>query len=308
MESEPFSIPVKSKQQSIMESTVFYSYSNCTPGDVACLKSLSWQQIVDAQMATGKKLFLLHPLDVFIPFTPTWDPSQAELPLSPIDAFSQGKYSKVPTIMGHVSEDGRLFIYRAAPNFVTDADYLALIGVVFGREAPSVLEHYPPTPINGDKRDFLSMFATQYIFECSTRFASEQVYKNNAKFSNNVYIFQFNHSMVDDVWGPLYPYCYGHVCHGAELPFVFNPPMEAFNVTFTPVEQILSNQMIAYWTNFAYTGDPNKGPSKTPMRWPSFTNSSRYMMEFMTPANDVYLDFLGSVCNYWDGMGYRYGW
>eukprot|EP00039_Didymoeca_costata_P011206 m.156343 g.156343 ORF g.156343 m.156343 type:complete len:71 (-) comp15098_c0_seq13:250-462(-) len=43
--------------------------------------------------------------------------------------------------------------------------------------------------------------------------------------------------------------------HGAEVPFVFGDSFELSS----DGERKLSNTMGCYWTNFATTGDPNKG-------------------------------------------------
>ena len=47
--------------------------------------------------------------------------------------------------------------------------------------------------------------------------------------------------------------------HGAEVPFVFGYPKELSS----DGERTLSKTMGCYWTNFAETGDPNKGACST---------------------------------------------
>jgi hypothetical protein len=37
----------------------------------------------------------------------------------------------------------------------------------------------------------------------------------------SAFMYRFNHSWSFNGWGPRYPFCEGHVCHGSELPFVF---------------------------------------------------------------------------------------
>ena len=51
--------------------------------------------------------------------------------------------------------------------------------------------------------------------------------------------------------GPDYAYCVGQVCHGSELPFVFNKVEPYYE--FDDEEQQLANDMATFWTNFAWT-------------------------------------------------------
>ena len=50
--------------------------------------------------------------------------------------------------------------------------------------------------------------------------------------------------------------CEGYACHGVELVFVFGTA-ELQGQTPALDEVILTNQTMAYWTNFAKTGSPN---------------------------------------------------
>ena len=50
------------------------------------------------------------------------------------------------------------------------------------------------------------------------------------------------------------------------VPFVFGFPAELSN----PAERQLSSAMGCYWTNFAATGDPNKGKCSTALNLPQW--------------------------------------
>jgi carboxylesterase type B len=87
------------------------------------------------------------------------------------NALSSGSFNKVPVMIGTVSEEALLFIYKADPNKkINDAEYIAALGYLFTSDAAKVLVEYPPTPIVGDKRPALGVLGTDYIFTCPTRY------------------------------------------------------------------------------------------------------------------------------------------
>lgn len=68
---------------------------------------------------------------------------------------------------------------------------------------------------------------------------------------------------------------------------------------FTAAETALSTQMSLYWSNFAKSGDPNKGLSVAPV-WPSMTPGTRETMVFSTTAGGVTEDYHAAQCDYLD--------
>lgn len=94
--------------------------------------------------------------------------------------------------------------------------------------------------------------------------------------------------------------------HGVELPFVFHTAaLGGFN--FTKDEQLLSDNMVRYWTTFAHHGDPNgpaavgpgrrgrgsylqrsKGNGGSLLSWPQYDGSDQAKcMRFKTPESGV---------------------
>jgi len=57
-----------------------------------------------------------------------------------------------------------------------------------------------------------------------------------------------------------------------ELPLVFNDPYMDLVSGFTASEQLVSNQVVNYWTNFHRTGNPNLGTAATPVNWPRYSH------------------------------------
>ncbi|KAJ7993805.1 hypothetical protein DPEC_G00258530 [Dallia pectoralis] len=60
--------------------------------------------------------------------------------------------------------------------------------------------------------------------------------------------------------------------HAEGVQYVFGKPFDT-PLGYFPKHRTLSEYMIAYWTNFARTGDPNQGVSKVPTLWPEFSST-----------------------------------
>ena len=111
--------------------------------------------------------------------------------------------------------------------------------------------------------------------------------------------------------------------HGAEVPFVWNDLFE-----LAPGgERNLSRSMVTYWTNFAWSGDPNtRGEVSTLSvaqnlpKWPRFTNYTKdgvgTFLVFGDPADDAPRSTVPNIstvtglktrlCDVWDAV-YAYG-
>eukprot|EP00029_Vermamoeba_vermiformis_P012182 TRINITY_DN69_c0_g1_i1.p1 TRINITY_DN69_c0_g1~~TRINITY_DN69_c0_g1_i1.p1 ORF type:complete len:524 (-),score=111.34 TRINITY_DN69_c0_g1_i1:32-1603(-) len=295
IESFPATLPMKTWEDARKIGRLFLGNLSCSDGDMGCLRSKSVNDILVAQNKVANHLPILHPLQLFMPWTPV---------INGIDftndmwtAVSSGNFNKVPLLIGTVSEEALMFVYLAAPNMkINDAEYIAAVGYLFTSDSPKVLLEYPPTPVFGDKRPALGALGTDYIFTCPTRYWTGLITANNVP----TWIYQFTHPSSVDFWQPTYPFCVGHVCHGVELPFLFNT-LQLFNMQPTPQEVQMSNAMIDYWTNFAKTGNPNK---PAPVQyWPQFDYTSFNSLDINTPIS-VVQGLKKNKCDFWDGIGY----
>ncbi|XP_076613951.1 bile salt-activated lipase-like [Chaetodon auriga] len=73
--------------------------------------------------------------------------------------------------------------------------------------------------------------------------------------------------------------------HADDLQYVFGKPFTTPKA-YGDRHRDLSGYMIAYWTNFARTGDPNKGNLKVPVTWPEFTSSGHQFLEINAKMNE----------------------
>jgi len=273
----------------------------CSTADNNCLLSKNVDDILQAQLAAQQKwLPISDLLAVFLPFTPTIDGD--EITENPVDAVSSGKFNKVPIIMGTVADEGILFIYQGWPTPLPWYSYDAVIGAIFGIHALKVGKLYPTGRIN-DTREQLSRLAGDYIFTCSTRSFAKKI----SEFNIPVYLYNFNHSIsFNSAWGNTsYAMCkkpYA-VCHASELPFVFHTANYG-GYNYTNDEEALSKAMSSYWTNFAVTGNPNKGAQSVTLNWVTYNSSADMLMYFTTPQNLLVNDLRKQYCDYFDSISY----
>nr|AAH96893.1 Carboxyl ester lipase, like [Danio rerio] len=118
---------------------------------------------------------------------------------------------------------------------------------------------------------------TDYIFLVPTQTVL-YLHSDNAK-SARTYSYLFSESSRI----PVYPLWMG-ADHAEELQYVFGKPFTT-PLGYFPRHRDVSNYMIAYWTNFAQTGNPNTGESKVPVTWPEFSNPGHQYLEINNKIN-----------------------
>lgn len=146
---------------------------------------------------------------------------------------------------------------------------------------------------------------TDYIFLCPTRKSARSGTSANSKF----WMYVFDHVTSDpSAWSGL-TYCYQHVCHGAELPFVFDSA-PVTNLTLSLPEKLLSNRMLCYWGTFAHNGDPSSRAQQTTFcreqrlpAWPRYLNSSGWLVMNLTVHMRAQIATRSHMCDFWDTLG-----
>ncbi|XP_042372606.1 bile salt-activated lipase-like [Plectropomus leopardus] len=88
--------------------------------------------------------------------------------------------------------------------------------------------------------------------------------------------------------------------HAEDLQYVFGKPF-ATPLAYFPRHRDLSGYMIAYWTNFAKTGDPSNGSHRVPVPWPAFTKSHHpYLtINHKINKNSISYDLRSEYVAYW---------
>ncbi|KAK1334018.1 hypothetical protein QTO34_005017 [Cnephaeus nilssonii] len=113
--------------------------------------------------------------------------------------------------------------------------------------------------------------------------------------SAQTYTYLFSHPSLN----PFYPSWVG-ADHADELPYVFGKPFDN-PLGYRVQDRTVSQAMIAYWTNLARTGDPNKGHSAVPTQWDPYTQENGNYLEINKKMNGQSLKqhLRSSYLQYW---------
>ena len=144
--------------------------------------------------------------------------------------------------------------------------------------------HIDIVPGSKDGREAFNILATDLIFGCPLRNVTRGYQNSLGLEAVPTYQYRLDHVMSFDCWGPNYTYCVNVVCHGSELPFVFNnfaggngPDGKPVTYNPTPDEITLAADVSGAWTNFISTGNPNKGSQAVPMEFKPYSAASGEM-------------------------------
>uniref|UniRef100_A0A674AGJ4 Carboxylic ester hydrolase n=1 Tax=Salmo trutta TaxID=8032 RepID=A0A674AGJ4_SALTR len=125
------------------------------------------------------------------------------------------------------------------------------------------------------------MIETDYVFLVPTQ-AALYLHASNAQ-SARTYSYLF--SEPSRLSGVVLPFpSWMEADHAEDLQFVFGKPFTT-PLAYWPKHRNVSKYFIAYWTNFARTGDPNKGESNVPVTWPAYTTSGQKYLEINAKMN-----------------------
>lgn len=256
----------------------------------ACLRqvpaeTLAQQTDVTDLLATGSSM---PEMDVSNPstmvaFGPTVD--GYVLPLSPLEALSQGKHNKVPFAVGSNENEADIFIGMTTP--LTCRGYEDIVRENMPAVADQVLEWYPClsylTP-----RLALSDVMTDLIFTCSARQAARAAARGQTE---PVFRYYYTHRRK---LGPMVAY---RAFHAQELSFVFGTVGVGADLA-TSGEKDLSVQMMTYWSSFADDGDPN---STGLVAWPEMTDGTDRLL-VIDEEYDTRDDVHAAKCDFWDSV------
>ncbi|XP_059514388.1 LOW QUALITY PROTEIN: bile salt-activated lipase-like [Myotis daubentonii] len=205
------------------------------------------------------------------------------IPDDPINLFANA--ADIDYIAGTNDMDGHLFASIDLPAInvalltVTGEDFFKLVSwatIAKGpRGANATFDFYTASWAEDSsqeaKKKTVVDFETDVLFLMPTKMAVAQ-HRANAK-SARTYTYLFSHpSRI-----PLYPSWVGAE-HGEDLQYVFGKPF-ATPLIYRSQDRTVSQTMIAYWTNFARTGDPNQGHMAVPTQWEPYTQENGNYLE-----------------------------
>jgi para-nitrobenzyl esterase len=183
-----------------------------------------------------------------------WTPvvGTAVLPEQPLRALRTGHAARVPLIQGTTKDEMRPFValdYDLKGKPVTQAEYPAILARLFGADAAVVLGMYPaadyPSP---------SIALATVLTDSGRSLGACPVLPADTAASARTPVYAYEFAQDDGQRIGDFPMGAAH-----ELPYLFNgwynsPPP-------TAERQVLAQRLIAYWSQFARTGNPNNDNS-----------------------------------------------
>jgi para-nitrobenzyl esterase len=230
------------------------------------------------------------------------------VPDLPAKQFASGKFNHVPVIAGTTGEEGTYLItvaINAAGRALTATDYENTLAADFGANATAIEQNYPIAAY-GTPAQALAAIETDSFFACPT----ENV---RTLLSNSVRVFGYEFNQANPVQNfPLpvpTPNPSGIVLgdsHTTELAYVFGH--NGSGQTLIGQDRRLSDEVIAYWTTFARTGDPNRLAAEASddedlTHWPAFNETH----EVLSLATSITIESnFAEVhqCAFWASLGY----
>jgi len=224
------------------------------------------------------------------------------LPQTLATAFASGDFNRVPIMQGSNHDEFTLFVgldFDLVGGPVTAVAYPFVVGAIVGATlAPAVLAEYPlanyPSP-----DEAIAALGTDVTFACGAR-------SSDLSLSGYVrtFAYEFNDENAAENFLPPISIPYG-AAHASEIQYLFTLPQ---SVPFTPTQQKLSETMIAYWTQFARSGDPNtfRRHNFPEPFWPRFAaNDEDEDIQSLAPAGaQVESDFATRHhCAFWAAHG-----
>lgn len=298
IESSPFPIPYKTRIEALYLGDLLADGLGCGRGDLDCMAAKSADEIATVQHNIRTKPTSIKLLDFFEPLGPFVD--GLTVPHQPLHSMNRGIIPNMPILLGTTTEETRIYVFDAWQKNLTIPVYAAALIATFGpKHAPGILARYPPIHPR-DERDDLQHASTDFIFTCSTRNFSRVSIDHQNK---NIFNYVFDHAFSFDGWGPNFTFCKNHVCHGSEIPYVFQSPVA--NMTLNAQEKVMADELGEYWSNFVKSGDPNVG-IKQWLEWPQYSAATNFMsLRFATPSNGILNNVKKDLCDFWDIVGYE---
>ncbi|XP_040298236.1 bile salt-activated lipase-like [Bufo bufo] len=223
-----------------------------------------------------------NPLVHYLPFTPVIDGDF--IPDEPRNLF--GNAANVDYLAGVNNMDGHLFAGIDLPNInrplqrVTAEEVQKLVqSLTITNDTAAIdmaynlyTQAWGTNPDQEIIKKTVVDLETDYIFLVPTQEALALHYQHAQNAKTYSYLFSHPTRM------PVYPSWVG-ADHADDLQYMFGKPFRN-PLAYRPQDRDVSEAMMAYWTNFAATGDPSNGNSKVPTPWLVYNTLNGQYLEF----------------------------
>lgn len=175
---------------------------------------------------------------------------------SAFERFAAGEQLPVPLLIGTNADEWYMYVEEGADEKALD-DFIS--------SQPSAIASKLKQAVAGEQdiRQAIDRLRTAKQMLCPSRFMAGQT----AEVSHS-WVYYFSMQRQDPGGEQLKAY------HGAEIPYVFNTHDEWLPTTAMDLQ--LTDTMMTYWVNFAYTGNPNGDGL---VRWPEYRKEDSLSLE-----------------------------
>lgn len=198
------------------------------------------------------------------------------LPCVPAKAFLEGRQMKIPIIAGWNSVEEYFFKAAALPHS-SPAEFKSAGSLLFGSRTEEFLSFYP-----ADTNELATTSSDLLIGDLRI---SQQTWEAADLHSRHgespAYVYYLTYT------SPYSPVA----AHGADLAFVFGTLARNEIVDSAPPagdkDRLFSDQVMAYWINFANNSDPNDPNASLPL-WPAYSGGGADVQELgqtIAPVN-----------------------
>jgi len=310
LQSGPCAFPLPALSNSERVGSDITQKAGCTRGTseetVACLRSLSAEELLRAQPASSELFASPAGLTAFFPTV-----EGVVVPRQPQEALATGQFLRVPVLSGTNADEGRLFVALAFD---------------LQRDKPLTAEEYPDRirataqtlveQLSGTGSQLTESVLTRQILaeyplsdytsagEALATVIGDGTFSCAAQFSHQLfslytptYAYEFNARSVKLAALPPVSFPYG-ATHTVELQFLFDLP----RAELTAEEQRLAVTMQRYWGQFADTSVPSLGLPAQPT-WLPYTVLAPTLQSLEAPMPSIALDFSRRHhCSFWQGI------
>lgn len=189
------------------------------------------------------------------------------IPDHPVILCSQGRRHQVPLITGVAANEGTLFLPQMLSSQTGPEEYRLYLQTAFGQDAQKVWELLPVKSQAEVWHRLDQLFSAKWFGAWAYFLAS------TAQNPQQTWFYRFTRQippwaaevLAEESGQSQIPYEKLGACHSAELFYVFGFTKLLLGFFFKDWD--LSGQIMAYWTNFAKTDNPN---NEGLPEWPSF--------------------------------------